>query len=204
MTREIRIYVEGGGDGKDTKARLRSGFNKFLSVPHNAARARRIRWQVIAAGGREAVLDNFKTACRTHPDAFNILLVDSEGPVSAEPKQHLRERDGWEIAVPEQQCHLMVQAMEAWVVADTKALAGYYGQGFRETAIPKNQNVEEIDKDSLKGILRDAARSTKKGGYHEIRDGARILELLDPEVVCEKAKHCARLFHILAETIDAE
>ena len=31
MVNEIRIYAEGGGDGKDTKATIRCGFGEFLS-----------------------------------------------------------------------------------------------------------------------------------------------------------------------------
>ena len=30
MVKEIRVYIEGGGDGKNTKALIRQGFSGFL------------------------------------------------------------------------------------------------------------------------------------------------------------------------------
>lgn len=95
MVSEIRIYVEGGGDGHDSKASLRRGFSAFLNEPKLLARERRIRWQIIACGPRNDTFDNFITALETHAGAFNILLVDSEDPVRSDPWTHLQERDGW-------------------------------------------------------------------------------------------------------------
>ena len=36
--------------------------------------------------------------------------------------------------------------MEAWVVADAKALAAYYGQGFAGNVLPKRPNLEDEPK----------------------------------------------------------
>jgi hypothetical protein len=83
------IYAEGGGDGKDTKAIFRNGLSKFLAELEEMARQKRIRWQIIVCGGRNATFDAFQTALRTHPDAFNILLVDSEDKVTKAPRLHL-------------------------------------------------------------------------------------------------------------------
>lgn len=81
MVNEIRIYAEGGGDKADTKARIREGLSVFLDPIRHAAREKRIRWRVIACGGRGQAYDAFVSAVRQHPDAHNILLVDSEGAV---------------------------------------------------------------------------------------------------------------------------
>jgi len=84
MVDEIRIYVEGGGDGAYGKAQIRGGFGQFLRDPAAQARNKHIRWSVIACGSRNATFDYFKNALREHPDAFNVLLVDSEAPVSTQ------------------------------------------------------------------------------------------------------------------------
>ncbi len=96
MVSEVRIYVEGGGDGAYGKAQIRGGFGQFLRDPAAQARNKRIRWSVIACGSRNDTFDDFKEALRTHPDAFNVLLVDSEGSVAVglPPWQHLLRRPG--------------------------------------------------------------------------------------------------------------
>ena len=200
---EIRIYVEGGGDGKETKAWLRRGFGSFLAELRDLARARRTRWRIVAAGSRRSAFEDFETACRTHPGAFNVLLVDAEGPVSARPRQHLREQDGWNIETPDDHCHLMVQTMEAWLVADIDGLGQFYGQGFQRSAIPTNPNVEEIDKDVLEPALVRATRRSQKGRYHKTRHAPKLLERLSPSVVRAKAEHCDRLFATLRRVIGA-
>src|SRR3712207_6160306 len=96
MSKEIRIYVEGGGESSYIKATFRQAFKSFLKELDDNARARRISLRVIACGSRDSTLDDFKTALRSHPDAFNVMLVDSEGPVNASPLLHLRQRDNWD------------------------------------------------------------------------------------------------------------
>lgn len=97
-----------------------------------------------------------------------MLLVDAEGPVTAAgPWEHLAEPDGWErpAGAEDGQCHLMVQVMEAWFLADKAALTSYYGQGFAESALPRDPLVEEVPKaDVLTGLTR-ATRNTTKGRY---------------------------------------
>ena len=198
MVNELRIYAEGGGDGKDTKAAIRRGFGEFLSDLRGLARERRIRWNIIACGPRNAAFDAFNTALRTHTDAFNILLVDGEGPVNRAPWEHLQERDGWDRpGVPDEQCHLMVQMMEAWIVADIDAMGSYYGPGFRRQAIPARNDVEAIDKAILEKSLEDATRYTRKGLYRKIRHGSALLCRINPQIVRSKAPYCERLFATL-------
>jgi hypothetical protein len=91
------MYVEGGGEGNQTKAAVREGFQRFLQDIVRAARSQKVRWQIVACGPRRAAFENFLLALDTHPDAFNVLLVDSEGPVNHGPKEHLKSRDGWNL-----------------------------------------------------------------------------------------------------------
>ncbi|MBI4299439.1 MAG: DUF4276 family protein [Chloroflexi bacterium] len=201
MTSEIRIYVEGGGDSAFGKATLRSGFNTFFRSLVDDARSKRIKWAVILLGPRDKCLSAFNTALKTHPDAFNILMVDAEGAVSVEPRQHLRDRDSWDVLAPEENCHLMVQTMEAWFVADFDALSTYYGDSFLGSAIPRTSNVEEIDKITLLSALERASQNTQKGRYNKIRHAADLLGRIDTTLVRQKAWHCDRLFSALKSRI---
>lgn len=203
MVNEIRIYVEGGGDQRWGKAAIREGFSKFLSSVRERARERRIHWNIIACGPRNAAFDAFQIALRQHVQAFNILLIDAEGPVSQTPLAHLQQRDGWPLPlIPDDHFHLMVQAMEAWVIADLDALARFYGQGFNPNPIPRQHDVEMVDKISLEQDLQLATRDTQKGEYHKIRHGPKILALIDVAKVRSRARHCERLFSFLMGKLD--
>lgn len=206
MVKEIRIYVEGGGDKKDTKARMREGFSGFLKDLSKIARSQRIKWQIIACGSRGNAFSDFKTALEAHPDAFNVLLVDSEGrvPVDTKPWEYLKKHEQWDSpGLDNAHCHLMVQAMEAWLIADTDTLKRFYGQEFKENSIPRNPKVEEIDKGSLEPSLKTASRNTSKGEYQKIQHASKLLEQLDAAKVRSSAPYCDRLFTTLAEKMGA-
>ena len=112
MVSEVRIYVERGGDQRSGKAAVREGFSKFLLSLREIARERHIHWNSIACGSRNATFDGFGIALRQHADAFNVLLVDSEGPVVQAPWAHLQARDNWTITdISDNHCHLMVQTV---------------------------------------------------------------------------------------------
>jgi len=208
VIREIRLYVEGGGHRKDTRIRLRTAFGAFLREIRDKASARRVRWNVKACGGRKAACDDFVSALRSNPHAFNVLLVDAEGTIVAgSPWEHLRSRQGdpWKNpGAKDKQCHLMVQTMEAWLIADLEKLAEFYGADFRKNAIPRNSNVEQIDKARLQTSLHHATRQTRKGPYHKTRHAPEILETIRPAEVRRKAPACERLFVTLAQCIDQE
>lgn len=93
----------------------------------------------------------------------------------------------------------MVQAMEAWFIADIDALKKFYGKGFRENSIPRNTNVEKIDKDSLEPSLKQATRHTSKGEYKKIQHASKLLGLLNVAKVRQAAPNCDRLFTTLAQ-----
>lgn len=204
MVKEIRIYVEGGGDGANTKALLKGGFNIFLQELRQIARSKQIGWEIIICGSRNNAFRNFKNALKTHPDAFNVLLVDSEAPIKFTPWKHLKDRDNWDSpGVDDTHCHLMVQVMEAWFVADIDTLKQFYGQGLKETAIPGNLNVENINKLDLEVALNKATKDTSKGKYHKIQHGAKLLEQVEAAKVRKAAPHCDRFFTTLAQKMDA-
>lgn len=202
MVSGIRIYVEGGGNRSEGKILIRQGFHSFLRKLIDLARSKRVGFAIVACGSRQDAYDNFRRALQAHPNAFNVLLVDSEGPVDPQhlPWEHLLLRDSWQrpTGCPDEHCHLMVQTMEYWLVIDRDALKRFYGQGFHEGSLPNTADVEQIDRRQLESALEKATRlSEKKGVYHKVQHGPRLLELIDVTKVCDAAPYCKRLVEIL-------
>ena len=202
--RGIQLFIEGGGRGKNAALPLRKGFGAFLAELREAARARGLRWDIFLSGPRAEALKDFQRACRLEPDRINVLLVDSESQVRTSPREHLRQGGQWRVDQPEEHVHLMVQAMEAWIVADPAAVGQFYGQAFQASALPGAPDVETIPKDRLMDGLTQASRGTQKGSYHKIRHAGPLLERIDPALVRSKAKHCERLFATLLGIIEAQ
>jgi hypothetical protein len=197
---EIRIYVEGGGD-KDSKARLREAFSRFLTEPRLELQKRGFAWRVVMCGSREEAYEAFRRGTREHAGSAVLLLVDAEAPVAGTERQHLTAQDGWDLSfAKDESIHLMTEVMESWFVADVKALARFYGQGFAAASIPKRKDVEEIPKADVEKALKDASRNTKPGLYHKTRHAPKILESLDPAIVRARAPRCDRLFDHLLTT----
>ena len=190
----IAIYMEGGGDKAYSKAMLRTGMDAFLAEIKNAYRAKGWHWKLVACGSRNEAYQGFRNG---NADIL-VLLVDSEDPVSSTPTDHLKMRDGWNLnGVNDDYIHLMVQAMEAWIIADQDALATYYGQDFRKNALPRRQNLEKVTKIEIKKALDRATEKTQKGKYHKIQHARYLLQRIDSIIVRKHCPHCKRLFTIL-------
>ena len=173
----IAIYMEGGGTGKENRAALRQGMDAFLQFLKQSARSKSLRWKLVCCGPRGEAFRGFRSAVNNGDNAVNVLLVDAEGVVNRSPRDHLQARDNWDLSLAEEDSvHLMVQAMEAWIVADSEALAGYYGQGFRARRLPKANNLETVLKTTVERSLREATQHTQKGPYHKIRHAGRSAE----------------------------
>ena len=205
MTRAIRIYVEGGGN-ESSKANLREGFNQFLQTVRDRARSSKLRWQVVPSGSREDTYKAFRAGLSSHAEDQVLLLVDSEGEVTGSPIEHLcgKGKGGWDRELlSDENCHLMVQLMEAWFIADVEKLAEFYGQGFRESAIPRTKDVEKVDKKRVLDSLTKATANTSKRAYDKKRDrhASELLRCIRPEKVRQKSRHCARLFTALEKLV---
>jgi hypothetical protein len=135
-----------------------------------------------------------------------VLLVDAEAPVTvATPTVHLQRRDSWDMTgITDEQCHLMVEVMENWFLADVDALESFYGKGFNRNAIPPTQNVEQIAKTTVERVLADASRNTTKGKYHKIQHGTQLLAKVNPAIVRSRAPYCDHLFTVLQQAIQVE
>ena len=199
----IAIYMEGGGDsGASAKAALRQGMDAFLEPLKRAARAKAWRWRLICCGSRNEAHRRFRNALDHGDGGVCILLVDAEGPVNQSARHHLQGRDGWDLrTTPEDRIHLMVQAMEAWIVSDPSALAKYYGQGFRPAALPKTKSLEDVSKQDLERGLRQATQDTSKGRYHKIKHASDLLKRIDVSAVTSRCRHCNWLFEVLGQML---
>lgn len=93
----------------------------------------------------------------------------------------------------------MVQAMEAWFLADRAALMAYYGQGFRINALPGDErHVEAVQKGDLEPSLVKASHSTRtKGDYDKTTHAFALLLEIDPAKVEQGSPHAAAFHRFL-------
>jgi len=87
MVKEIRVYYEG-------PAALKPGFCRFFKTLIERAADRRCRFYIASKSGAEACRD-FTIALREHSSAWNVLLIDSEGPIASRASALLCQRHGW-------------------------------------------------------------------------------------------------------------
>ena len=189
----VKLYVEGGGHAASLRTACRKGFSTFLERAGLKGRMPRI----VACGSRQDAYDAYCTAVGNNEEA--ILLVDSEGPVAEEfergeaaawqPWGHLMQcgGDGWKKppGVADADCHLMVQCMESWFLADRRAISAFFGQGYRENRLPPAANaIEAVGKERLYRSLADATRDCKsKAQYGKGEHSFKLLVLIDPRKV---------------------
>lgn len=205
MVKQIAFVVEGEEDPRDTRdeMKLRKSFHRFFNELDELANARGIRLQFRLYGSRRASYEKF------------CLLVDSEDPVDCQDPlqepgacwEHLKNRpaDRWEkpAGAGDEQCQLMVQAIEAWLLADPEALSEFYGRkGFRKNSLPPTQNVEEIPKAKHLPSLTAATKDTQKGEYHKVKHLSPLLFHIDAKKVRSRAPFCDRIVVTLRRKIE--
>ena len=192
---KTKIYVEGGGS-RALNRQCRRAFRTFFDKAGVAS----ANIEVEARGPRGEAYNAF---CSDSDRGLRkLLLVDAEGPVTARTAWgHLQQRDGWGRpgGASDDQCHLMVQVMESWFLADVGALEAYYGQGFRRGALPSNPNVEEVPKADVDRGLERATRDTTKEGYRKGASSFEILSRLDPVKVRSASSYAERLVQVLSK-----
>lgn len=202
----VKLYVEGGGETASLKTACREGFTTFLRNANINMRPR-----IVACGSRRDAYESYCTALAQGEEA--ILLVDSEAPVTAIhqsgspenwlPWQHLKIRpgDGWNKPQhsADTDCHLMVQCMESWFLADRGALKDFFGQDFRESALPAAANpIETVAKTAVLDGLKNATRDCKtKGRYGKGEHSFKLLALIDPIKVTTASPWAKRFVEML-------
>lgn len=198
----VKLFVEGGGSSTALKSECREGFKNFITKAGIAKRPR-----IVACGSRSEAYSDFCTALKNNEEA--ILLVDSEESVAADsqdgddktkwlPWKHLGQREGDLWVKPngsdDIDCHMMVQVMETWFLADRPALAAFFGNGFKEGKLPASERaIEEIPKSEVYRSLKDATADCKtKAPYGKGAHSFKILASLDPEKVTSASPWAAR------------
>jgi len=174
MVTKLRIYFE-GDDG------LRPGFRQFLSEIAEVTRSKRCHFDLIATDGTP--VEDFRDALKTHGDAWNVLLLDSE-----DPQEFRLRKKSLESCDPES-VFWMVQIMESWFLADLDPLKTI----FRGSVTEGNPNVEEIPKEDVLERLKKVAN----GEYHKVKHGVKLLGLIDPAKVRKAAPNCDRMFKLI-------
>ena len=196
----LYLYVEGGGDSKLLHSECRRGFREFLLKVGLNGRLPRI----VACGGRQRAYDAFCTALRqaTH-DA--MLLVDSEEPVTSQsPWTHLSQRhaDQWPMpsGAGDDDCHLMVQCMETWFLADRWTIIAFFGAGFDAGQLPAEENpLEAVAKADVYSALQRATRRCKtKAGYRKGEHSFQLLARIDAQKVVTASGWAQRFIRTLS------
>lgn len=195
-----KLYVEGGGDGKDLHSRCREGFRKLLE---NCGFAGRMP-SIVACGPRQNAYDNFHTAfVNANPDDYFALLVDSEEPVGDinQPWQHLASRDGWmkPRKCPDSRVFLMTTCMETWLVADRHALQEFFGQHLQTSSLPATSDLESRSRETLLQKLEHATRNCDNA----YQKGARSFELL-AKLNPDTLKTLLPSFERMVDTLNAD
>lgn len=193
----VKVYVEGGGTGSALRAKCRQGFAQFFEkTPLNNIR----RPRVVACGGRQEAYEDFCTAIEKGECA--LLLVDSEVPIATQsqpsgdpfrPWDHLLATTGWRCpeGSSDKDCHLMVQVMESWFLADWQATAGYFGREFHGMAPPTAQ-IEELTKDQVIGALPNGTSHGARR-YNKGKDSFTLLGQVDAMKVLARSPWAKRL-----------
>jgi hypothetical protein len=208
----VKLYVEGGGDAAALKTACRAGFTEFITKAGLKKRPR-----VVACGSRRDAYDSFCTAIASGDDA--MLLVDSETLVSEVhqkgepatwlPWEHLKQRqgDGWEAPKggKNNDCHLMVEVMENWFLADRASLKAFFGNGFKENQLPAAARaVEQVRKaDAYQSLQKATADCKTKAAYGKGEHSFKLLALIDPAKVVDSSPWAQRFINELKKTMDA-
>lgn len=208
----VRLYVEGGGEAAALRAACREGFTTFITQAGIKNRPR-----IVACGTRRNAYDSFCTAIANGEDA--ILIVDSEDVLGAQhqsgapdkwhPWAHLKARigDKWDKPAHalDTQCHLMVQVMENWFLADRDAIKKFFGQGFKENALPPVAgSIEEIPKQQVYDALARATKGCKtKASYSKGEHSFKLLARIDASKVVRVSPWAKRFVDELRKKMDA-
>ena len=199
MVDQINIYFEGNND-------LKPGFRRLFDRHVQRARQRGVKFDLFAGGPRYETVKDFLDSCRHNPSALNILLIDSESAVSDVRRsiRALRRHSVWDADVhcEDAQVNFMVQAMEAWFVADRRALASHFGNRYNANALPSPQSAESIAPANLVAAIQRGLprRGRRRRSYDKVSDGAALLGLIDHATV---SRHCPN-FRRLMDFLDRQ
>lgn len=205
MRRHVRVYIEGGGEGKTSDSDFRRGWKRFLAELHELARNHGYHsLEVVRGKGRARTYSLFSKHKNSYPKDLCVLLADSE--TSVQGTSHLwdvvakRPGDKWQRPTwaEERHIYLMVHFVETWLLTDQMALQEFFKKGFNPKLLPTT-HLEGRSKADVEEALKKATRDTSKGVYRH-GQAHEIIEFVSPEKV-KSLVHGARLFDTLSEFI---
>lgn len=200
---ETKVYIEGGGNSKEERARCREGFRKlFEKTGLKESQMPRL----VACGSRGETFKNFQIGL-ANPKQDSLMLVDSEDPIEDITEavdsdfawRHLKQRDKWKRPpmAANDQVLLMATCMESWICADQAAIIEHYGTAqVQKNALPSLQSLEAHDRHKVQNALAHATRNSTKP-YKKGNRSFDLLSKLEPEVLKKHLSQFRRLCKIL-------
>jgi Domain of unknown function (DUF4276) len=205
VRKHVRVYIEGGAEGKIADSDFRRGWKKFLTELHETARANGYHsLEIVRGKSRGNAFRRFKSYKQDHPDDLCVLLADSETSVSegtdvwdvvTQREGDKWQRPGW---ASEKHLYLMVAFVETWLLTDQEALQTFFKQNFVMSPLPTT-NLEARSKDEIEQALKQATKNCKNGPYRH-GQAHEIIEFVRPEKV-KTLQHGLRLFVELSNLI---
>lgn len=201
----VRIYIEGGSEGRLADSDFRRGWKKFLHELHELARANGYHsLEVVRGKGRSNTFRRFTKRETEYPTDICVLLADSETAVEDDTAVWevvaAREGDQWQRPnwATNRHLYLMVHFVETWLLTDPEALQTFFKRGFNKDVLPTT-NLERRSKVEINRAIEKATQNSKKGAYKHGQAHA-IIELVRPERV-RTLTHGQRLFESLGSLI---
>lgn len=208
VKRHVRVYIEGGAEGRTADRDFRRGWKKFLNELHELARTNGYHsLEVVRGKGRGNAFRRFTKHKTEHPGDLCVLLADAEtvAPSGAQVWSIVasREGDNWQCPswATERHLYLMVQFVETWLLTDQNALQQFFKRGLDLSALPTT-NLEDRSKNDIEDALRRATRDSSKGSYRH-GQAHEIIEIVRPDRV-KTLRHGQRLFYTLSSLIKGE
>ena len=214
---QAALYVGGDGEPKEDlqgypkylPIECRRSFTKFIERAGIPSRT----LTVTACGGRGSARNDFRTAIAQGENA--MLLVDSEEPVSSEhergentsnrrPWDHLEQSDSRHKpnGSNDTDCHLMVQVMESWFLADPDKRKEFFGTGFNSDSLPaETDSIESIRKGKVFAVLKEGFQNTQEGTYKKGAHSFELLSCICPDKVMKRSPWARRFVDELRKRI---
>lgn len=171
MKRNVRVYIEGGAEGKAADSDFRRGWKKFLNGLHEVAISNGYHsLEVVRGKGRANTFHGFTKHKATWPNDLCVLLADAEMAVPEDARvwDIVRQREGNKWQRPswatDRHLYLMVHFVETWLLADQDALRQFFKQGFKPSVLPTT-NLEARSKEEVEKVLKKATQDSQKGPY---------------------------------------
>jgi len=211
--KDLYVYVEGGGDRKDSKRACRLGFSDLFSAFTKKAQLSRVSLRFVSCGSRNEAFDKFCTAVTlpSSGERTNLLLVDQKDELPArQPNEknylwrHVHERDGWTrpAQVKDDHLHFMTMAVEAWIASDAEALRRHYGDCLKASQLPRRA-LETVARTELVSNLESAT-----AGCPPLRKATRVrhngqarLDSCSPTSKLREVLHDVRPHHRQLESV---